>query len=57
MIKMMMGVLKEIETNDEFFATVAKILKKMHTALKDAGFTEDQATEIVASQGIGTKTS
>lgn len=43
--------------DDELFDLTAQLLKKSHTALIKAGFTEEQATTIVAGQGTGIKTS
>ena len=47
--------LKEVSVlvleDDEIFKLAAQTLKKSHSALRDAGFTEEQATTIVARQG------
>ena len=48
MVDKMMAILKRINETDEFFQTVASMMKKLHGALVKAGFTEEQATQIVA---------
>jgi RecJ-like exonuclease len=45
--------LKEFEEHDELMDTVARITKKTYDALIRAGFTDEQATIIVAGQGTG----
>ena len=57
MIDELLEMLKELEENDEFFDTIARILKKSYNSLIKAGFTQEQATTIVAGQGSGVKTS
>jgi hypothetical protein len=47
--------LKAILADDEYITLQAKILKKMHDSLVEAGFSAEQATKIVATQGAGTK--
>ena len=47
-MKMMMEVLTKINESDEFFETVASIMKKLYDALLKAGFTEKQAVRIVS---------
>jgi len=52
MIERIIDMLREMEECDElFFDISARLLKKNFDALVKAGFTEDQATRIVAGQG------
>lgn len=51
------AMMRMILEDDELFELSALLLKKSHSALVKAGFTEDQATVIVAGQGTGIKTS
>jgi hypothetical protein len=55
MLKEFKEILREFVADDELFELTAQIMKKSHTALVKAGFTKEQATQIVASQGIGAK--
>jgi O-methyltransferase involved in polyketide biosynthesis len=48
MIKMILAMLKQLNENDEFFEVVASMMKKLYDALLEAGFTKQQATQIVA---------
>jgi len=41
--------------DDEIFDLAAQLFKKSHSALIKAGFTEEQATTIIAGQGTGVK--
>jgi hypothetical protein len=45
--------LREIIGDDELFGLLAQGHKKFLDALIKAGFTEEQATQIVAGQGMG----
>lgn len=42
--------------DDELFDLIAQLLKKSHAALIKAGFTEKQATAIVAGKGTSVNT-
>jgi len=53
MLEQTKEALKEFVEDDEIFDLLAKGLKKCHGSLVKAGFTEEQATLIVASQGMG----
>ena len=53
MLEMVKELLDQLENDDEYFDKVARVAKKMHDSLVKAGFTEEQAVQIVASQGIG----
>ena len=57
MLEQLLEILKEFEASDELFDTMARVMKKLYDSLVKAGFTESQAASIVASQGIGAKTS
>ena len=45
---MIFKVLQGLNETDEFFILLASMARKLYDALLDAGFTEDQATQIVA---------
>jgi hypothetical protein len=55
MLEDMKEMMKGIIADDEFFDLMAQGMKKAHDALVRAGFTVQQATAIVAQQGIGFK--
>lgn len=44
-------LLETLLRQDDFFTTAARVMMKAHDALREAGFTEAQATLIVANQG------
>lgn len=48
MIEMILGMLKEMNGNDEFFEIIASMMRKFYDALLKEGFTEKQAIRIVA---------
>jgi hypothetical protein len=50
-------VLRAAEKNDDLFTLSASLIKKSFDALIEVGFSEEQATRIVASQGAVVKTS
>lgn len=41
--------------DDELLDLNAQLLLKTHTSLRKAGFTDEQATAIIAGQGTGMK--
>lgn len=45
--------METLEADDRLFEVMARIIKKFHNALVKEGFTDDQATRIIASQGAG----
>ena len=57
MIEQLVEMLRAVEENDELFDIMARMMKKSYDALIKAGFSEEQATKIVAGQGAGVKTS
>lgn len=57
MFEQLLEMLRMIEESDELFSISAGIMRKSWEALVAAGFSEDQATTIVAGQGSGVKTS
>lgn len=57
MLEELLEMLREMEKCDEFFDIMARMMKKSYEALIKAGFSEEQANHIVASQGTGVKTS
>lgn len=44
---------QEIEKQDELFDVTARVMHKFYLSLCKAGFTEEQAAQIVAAQGTG----
>lgn len=46
-VENILNMLRGINESPEFFDMVASMMKKLHEALIKAGFTEDQATQIV----------
>jgi len=48
MVDNILKMLKRFNETDEFFETVASMMKKLYDALVKAGFSEDQAAQIVA---------
>lgn len=46
------AIVKDVVDDGELIDLTAKGLKKTHTALQKAGFSEEQATLIVAHQGM-----
>ena len=55
MLEQLKKKLREVVADDELFELVAQGLKKTHSSLVKAGFTEEQATQIVAHQGMSVK--
>ncbi len=55
LLKNFRKIFMEILADNEVFDLGAQVLKKSHIALIKAGFTEEQATVIVAKQGSGFK--
>ncbi|KKR48950.1 MAG: hypothetical protein UT86_C0002G0125 [Candidatus Magasanikbacteria bacterium GW2011_GWC2_40_17] len=55
MVEDLLEVLKEVVESDELFEVLARATKKAYDAMVKAGFTEEQATRIVAGQGVGFK--
>jgi len=53
MLKQLKEMLRLMIEDDEIFNLAAQLLRKSHSALIGAGFTEEQATTIVAGQGTG----
>jgi hypothetical protein len=45
---MILEMLRQIHETDEFFHLMAGMMRKLHLALMNVGFTEDQAVQIVA---------
>ncbi len=52
MLEHLKQMLEVIVTDDELFQMMAKGMRKLHQALIAEGFTEEEATKIVASQGM-----
>lgn len=48
-------MLREMLKEDELFDLGAQLLKKTYDSLIKTGFTEEQATQIVAGQGLAIK--
>ncbi len=57
MIEQMKEMLRTLGDDPELFSLLARTMKKGYDALVVAGFTEEQATRIIAGQGMGIKTS
>ena len=57
MTEQLLEMLRKVEKCDELFDITARILKKSYDAMIKAGFTEEQATKIVAGQGTAVKAS
>lgn len=57
MLEQIKELLREFIADGEVFDLVAQGLKKSHEALIKAGFTEAQATQVIAGQGMGLKAS
>ncbi len=61
MVEELLNQLKEMQrlilADDEILRNQAQILRKMYDELKKAGFSSEQALQIVANQGIGMKAS
>ena len=55
MLEQLKEMLSEVIADDELFDLIAQGPKKMHSSLIKAGFTEGQATIIVAHQGTSIK--
>jgi len=53
MIEQFLEMLNSVEKSDEFFKVSASIAKKSFDAYVKAGFTEDQAMQIIVHQGLG----
>ena len=47
-VGMILAILEGINESDEFFETVASVMKKLYDALLKVGFTEEQAIQITA---------
>ena len=48
MVDMILQMLRGLTESDEFFETVAIMMRKLFIALMEVGFTEDQAIKIVS---------
>ena len=48
MAELILSFLKSVNESDEFFEVMASMAKKLYDALLDVGFTDTQATQIVA---------
>lgn len=53
----MREIMKAFADDKEFFPAIAKAYKKMYDSLVDAGFSPEQAMQIVCSQGLSAKQS
>lgn len=54
-VEELVSFMKEVEKNDEFFATAARLKKKAYDALLKEGFTEEQAIRMICSGGFDMK--
>jgi hypothetical protein len=52
-----LGALVKAMDEQKFFPLLAKATKSFYDALVKAGFTKEQALQIVASKGVGLRTS
>lgn len=57
MIQQLIEMMKMMLEQDELFELGAQATKKSYDALREVGFTEDQALQIVAHQGSLVKSS
>lgn len=57
MLEELKDVLREIVADDEIFDLMGKAVKRAHESLINNGFNEEQATKIIAGQGIGIRKS
>jgi len=57
MLEQLKYVIREFVNDEELFDLMAQAMKKMYTALIKAGFSAEEATRIIAGQGMGVKTS
>lgn len=57
MMQEMVEMLKAMVEDETLLPTVAKGYKKMYDSLVAEGFSQEQAMQIVSSQGMGVKTS
>ncbi len=55
MLEAMKEILAAMVEDDELFALIAKGMKKAHAALVEEGFSSEDATTIIAGQGMGVK--
>jgi hypothetical protein len=53
MVEQLKEMMRELLADDEFYDLLAQGMKKMHDALVRAGFSSEDATRIVSSQGSG----
>ncbi len=51
------GMMEEIMKRDSLFETLGKAYKKTLDSLIAAGFTREEAVQIIANQGMGMKVS
>lgn len=57
MLEQLKEMLRAMGDDPELFPLMAQTMKKGYDALVAAGFTEEQATRIIAGQGMGAKVS
>jgi hypothetical protein len=55
MIEQLKEMIRELAEDDEIMHLVARAMRKFYNSLIDAGFTPEQAMEIIISQGLGFK--